>query len=883
MSESIVAQRISPLQLEVSAPDEAIQCAASRPESTPKDAQNTNKEGQEKLELNSNDTANHATEATAVGCEQTAASTSKVQAGNLTLVVPEDVSKVGTVPKSPIERADILFCLTLLGKNEEPRSFYKDSPWKGINNGLPGSEDDTEKDTKAVLVYYVDANVIDKTKKKSNTSSTWRDEPVDFEFGRDAVLESRHEPNLKLYSKKLMKLVDLILDYCPYRGDHEVFSSTLGDNFTALMSCYAEMKEYFDTYRRSLPEEEQQNTELNVESCGDEAIVGERRPYLDFGALNVAEHTCDYETARDLAVLLNLLAGMYRVKMVPTLTSIFLDGTPMIKYDNLWILFRPGTTVYVKGSAFASNDIEGKIIHVSNGYLHRKNIKDSRQLEDYSACVVADWNYVEANKESEDPQLAIDHLELEMWNVQYDGGSFQRTARYAAIDMFEDSRPLQSLPVIPAPLFDKFDGGALRDRLVKRGQKYLSIVKEPAAIRTYNDRRKGHEGLIIVDPDAYRQYHLDHDAIFGYDVTPFPVKIGDGGPGKRLGGLIEFTPEEQDSFPRLNEVSVLMPRRIEGFALKEKNWMVFEIEYVSDMAPLPTDNQIDSELILVSDTDKDALRTVLPRGMHPFGVTSDFVKGKGEGKIFLLYGPPGTGKTLTVECVANDTCRPLLRLTTQDVGLSEHVESHLRKWFTLAAKWDAILLIDEADLFLEQRREGNLERNSLSTVFLRTMEYYKGVLFLTTNRPGHIDDSFISRITYPISYQSLSSETKKKLVDKFVNKFEETSTIEFEQTAIKFLKSNCDSLNGREIRNMLQNAVASAETKLRTERRIAKEHGREESSDTPVVKVNLRHIKVAVERHSEFQEYLKELRGRDETSRARNKHDYLAVRAPSPG
>jgi AAA+ superfamily predicted ATPase len=74
-----------------------------------------------------------------------------------------------------------------------------------------------------------------------------------------------------------------------------------------------------------------------------------------------------------------------------------------------------------------------------------------------------------------------------------------------------------------------------------------------------------------------------------------------------------------------------------------------------------------------------------------------------------------TGKTLTVECVANDTLRPLLALTAADIGLREDSEANLRRWFTLASKWDAILLIDEADLFLERRISGDVDRNSLVT------------------------------------------------------------------------------------------------------------------------------------------------------------------------
>lgn len=788
----------------------------------------------------------------------------------------EDTAKGGS-DQDPLPRPDVLYCLRLLEENQQDRRLYKDTPWKGINSGLPGSEPDPKSDTDAVLVYYIDADVKDKTKKEANTASTWRDEPVDFEFGRDAVLQRRYWPALSIYSKKILKVLEQVLDYWPYLEDDDFFGSELKDNIVVLMSCYAELKEYFNGYLQSLPAEQRAIPKLAVESCGDEAIAEARRPYLDYGALDVSTDPCDEETASDLAVLLRLLAGMYRVKVVPTLTSIFLDKVPTIKYDNLWILFRPGTTVYVRLSAFTNDDMDGHYNLLRRG---AKVNQDSQVNDEYMACVIANWDYVEADKSAHNYQLTIKHLDLEMWNVQYDGTAFQRIARNASIPVFEGARPLWDLPTVPALLFDKHDGGHLRRRLEKRGHKYLSIVREPAAIRTYS--HTAYEGQIIIDPDAYRQYHADPDGRMSSSSSTLPVKIGDGGAGHRLEGLTNFTPADSDAFPRLNEVIILLPRRMEGFALKSKHWTNFEIEYISEEAPLPTDNQIESELILVLDSDKDTLRTVLPRGEHPIGITQDFVEGKGEGKIFLLYGGPGTGKTLTVECVANDTCRPLLRLTAQDVGLLENVESHLRKWFTLAAKWDAILLIDEADLFLEQRKEGDLSRNSLSTVFLRTMEYYKGVLFLTTNRPGHIDDSFISRITYPINYPPLSQETKAKLVDKFVDRFEETNTVEFEPSAVRYLKANCDALNGRQIRNMLQNAVASAETKLRAKRRFAKPQGRGDAADSMPVHVNLAQIKAAVNRQSEFQEYLQELRGRDERSRARSKHDYLSVPPGSP-
>ena len=52
----------------------------------------------------------------------------------------------------------------------------------------------------------------------------------------------------------------------------------------------------------------------------------------------------------------------------------------------------------------------------------------------------------------------------------------------------------------------------------------------------------------------------------------------------------------------------------------------------------------------------------------------------------------------------------------------------------MVARWEAVLLLDEADVFLEARSTHDLERNKLVSIFLRVLEYYEGILFLTTNR-----------------------------------------------------------------------------------------------------------------------------------------------------
>ena len=187
--------------------------------------------------------------------------------------------------------------------------------------------------------------------------------------------------------------------------------------------------------------------------------------------------------------------------------------------------------------------------------------------------------------------------------------------------------------------------------------------------------------------------------------------------------------------------------------------------------------------------------------------SADFIRNKGEGQIFLLHGKPGVGKTTTAECVAEITGRPLLSLTCGDLGTEPAaVERSLMKWLKLATSWEAILLLDEADVYLESRISQDLQRNTLVSIFLRALEYYQGLLFLTTNRVGTFDDAFVSRIHVVIHYPDFTNKQRGQIWDIFFNKLErEKGSINFTQRTVEYAKESkeMESLgwNGREIRN----------------------------------------------------------------------------------
>ncbi len=88
-------------------------------------------------------------------------------------------------------------------------------------------------------------------------------------------------------------------------------------------------------------------------------------------------------------------------------------------------------------------------------------------------------------------------------------------------------------------------------------------------------------------------------------------------------------------------------------------------------------------------------------------------------------GPPGTGKTLTAEGISELLKCPLYMVSAGELGTdSRYLETELQKILDICHTWGAILLLDEADVFLEKRSMHDIHRNALVGVFLRQLEYF---------------------------------------------------------------------------------------------------------------------------------------------------------------
>jgi len=175
----------------------------------------------------------------------------------------------------------------------------------------------------------------------------------------------------------------------------------------------------------------------------------------------------------------------------------------------------------------------------------------------------------------------------------------------------------------------------------------------------------------------------------------------------------------------------------------------------------------------------------------------DIIKGKGQGLVVVLHGPPGSGKTLTAEATAELTHRPLYAVSSGELGTDAYdLEEKLSSILDIAATWRCVLLLDEADVFLEKRNMHDLQRNALVSIFLRLLEYYSGILFLTTNRVTTFDPAFQSRIHVALKYDDLGKEARKSVWRGFLD------GSEVDEKGLEKLAEK--KVNGREIKNVVK-------------------------------------------------------------------------------
>ncbi|KAK0730880.1 hypothetical protein B0H67DRAFT_563173 [Lasiosphaeris hirsuta] len=285
------------------------------------------------------------------------------------------------------------------------------------------------------------------------------------------------------------------------------------------------------------------------------------------------------------------------------------------------------------------------------------------------------------------------------------------------------------------------------------------------------------------------------------------------------------------------EVLQLLPHQIPAYEFRSRQWVWLDVDRIEEIDKSDEARHRGWNDLVIPDSYRQLLVSLVDN--HTSGTENqiggrsrstrespafqiDLVRGKGRGLIILLHGPPGSGKTSTAETIAAYTGRPLYSITCGDIGVTaDQVESRLQYHTELAAKWGCVLLLDEADVFLMRRSWDNMERNALVSVFLRHLEYYSGILFLTTNIVGVIDEAFKSRIHVALRYPSIDLHSTEKMWNNLLNRiakdnetakvkieFDRGSLLDYASSHYHKHEQTDSTWNGRQVRNAFQTAIA---------------------------------------------------------------------------
>ncbi|KAI1289047.1 hypothetical protein F5Y03DRAFT_64840 [Xylaria venustula] len=593
-----------------------------------------------------------------------------------------------------------------------------------------------------------------------------------------------------------------------------------------------------------------------------------------------ANHTAEYnaECDRHIAFLLKYLEQEPTVR-ITSLETMWAKKTPTTTFAGFWLLMKPGSDVYVEEdgqlNAYVVDWVSGGV-----NYLSPSQWSDS--IQGYSVCV---------------------------WYLKYDGKVIGRGSKIIHVPVFDNERDILSLPMFPTRFKDNVDGGARRKQLIERGRKVFRLSKSPTYLeytglglkpgwKQYNQARVvvEHESRPWESEEIYPGvgfelplHSTDPRSRPRWEKRPVNLPIGlfesqtDSGIGERARApcckcnkcrdidtaaqkYIPATFSDYDNIDpkEVDELSehqyMLCLSHMYGFILKDRTYDILDVGRLVDVRIV--ENAID-RLVMRPETNKDTIKAIVKTytdSGEAGHFNADFIQGKGEGQIFLLHGPPGTGKTFTAESVAEYTRRPLLSITAADLGHEPAIlEKNLLQFLKNASTWDAIVLLDEADVYLEQRSAHDLRRNSIVSIFLRAMEYFQGILFLTTNRVGHFDEAFMSRIHVSIGYDPLDDDARGKIWDNLFRKLKEDHKnggpeIVYEYDAKQYVKKDpvIQKLqwNGREIRNAFQTAVALAIF----DSKVARQKGASDEDSVPEIKE--KHLTQVVKMSAAFKDYV---------------------------
>lgn len=433
-----------------------------------------------------------------------------------------------------------------------------------------------------------------------------------------------------------------------------------------------------------------------------------------------------------------------------------------VRHEDLWYLFKPGELVYIPTSTLRKQR-EGAAEDSPSKNIISQKVWRLEVLQPHTS----ELGLSILGSSDEDAE-ATAHV----YFIDYDGSAYKPVPFSITIPRFDglkDIRKLELFPIRFAPdhqaiLEENAELGLRFTKAIEQrhvSYKAWTLLTEPLGRHYYNISGKKVTSPDLIDGDVMIDFQEAFNAYppwkYYYGITSddweslvttssdrVPILLWADASRTRLLfkwsniivldddiAFVEGALFKQNlAYPQaglekpLEQDLVILPRRLFGYALRERKFVFLDVQKVKVGRDKP-----DIDAFRYLQIDKDNKRTIECLVSDHFSTkearkraesasqeiaSQDPIPGKGRSLVFLLHGPPGVGKTATVEAVAQKYQKPLFAITSGDLGATpSSVESNLTEIFHLANVWDCILLLDEADVFLEERERRDLERNAV--------------------------------------------------------------------------------------------------------------------------------------------------------------------------
>ncbi|KAI8293756.1 ATPase family AAA domain-containing protein 3-B [Colletotrichum sp. SAR 10_98] len=418
------------------------------------------------------------------------------------------------------------------------------------------------------------------------------------------------------------------------------------------------------------------------------------------------------------------------------------------------------------------------------------------------------------------------------WKLDYDGRFIQRVWNEPTVwNKFDGERKEIDHGEVTKFIDPTVNESYLEDEsaqeLIENGKSFVKML-EPKCYqhegKTANFPHIEIDGLVMIDVNSFQHMYPEE--------VPTPMdeedlrdwasectcgvcvrKKQEGSKKKRDPPLfILFGSSDKDDDITDHEL-LLLPSKVVAWVFRTRTWELVHIRNLSE--PQFNENMI-SHLVM----NESRLKTLkaLSKSFARLTKHGDAMEDKRWSADFVR------------ECIAEFTRRPLMVLTSSDIGTEPRdVESNLTANFKRAMNWGAVLLIDEADVFMERRTTSDLTRNSLVADF-------------SDDERQRVWKTFIDKLARE------KGDAMRMTIDA--------------KEYIESLRKHGLKWNGREIRNAFQTAVALAE------------YDAEKDSEGRIM-VKDDHLRAVVELSKDFKGYLNDLHRKDEGKRAEQRYERL--------